>query len=56
MMSYKVGFSRFLGAAKQRLHFAAHSHHPWPDASFAAHQQARALGRRVAELALRLGR
>lgn len=24
-------YSRFLGAAPGRLHFAAHSHHPWPD-------------------------
>lgn len=33
-------FSRFLKADRKRLHFAAHSHHPWPDASFEAHQQA----------------
>ncbi|MGX1308467.1 kynureninase [Amorphus suaedae] len=26
-------FSRFLGAAPERLHLAAHSHHFWPDAS-----------------------
>ena len=26
-------FSRALGAAPDRLHFAAHSHHPWPDAT-----------------------
>jgi len=31
-------FSRFLGG--DRLHFAAHSHHPWPDVSFEAHQLA----------------
>ena len=36
----KQHFSRFLSAAPQRLHFAAHSHHPWPDASFAGHEQA----------------
>lgn len=24
-------YSRFLAAAPERLHFAAHSHHPWPD-------------------------
>lgn len=29
-----------LAAAPGRLHFAAHSHHPWPDVSFEAHQQA----------------
>ena len=33
-MSYKVLFSRALGAEPRRLHFAAHSHHLWPDASF----------------------
>jgi selenocysteine lyase/cysteine desulfurase len=27
-------FSRSLGADPERLHFAAHSHHLWPDASF----------------------
>ncbi|MDE2149910.1 MAG: aminotransferase [Gammaproteobacteria bacterium] len=37
--SIKAGFSRFL-ADRSRLHFAAHSHHPWPDVSFTAHQQA----------------
>jgi kynureninase len=30
-------FSRFLDANPGLLHFAAHSHHPWPDASRAAH-------------------
>ena len=39
-MNLQAHFSRFLGAAPGRLHFAAHSHHPWPDASFEAHQQA----------------
>ncbi|MEO8361545.1 MAG: aminotransferase, partial [Vicinamibacteria bacterium] len=24
-------YSRFLSASPGRLHFAAHSHHPWPD-------------------------
>jgi kynureninase len=38
--SWKEHFSRFAGAAPGRLHFAAHSHHPWPDASFDAQQQA----------------
>ncbi len=33
-MSFKQLFSRSLGAAPQRLHMAAHSHHLWPDASF----------------------
>jgi selenocysteine lyase/cysteine desulfurase len=27
----KAHYSRFLGADPERLHFAAHSHHPWPD-------------------------
>jgi len=30
-------FSRFRDANPGRLHFAAHSHHPWPDATEAAH-------------------
>lgn len=36
----KPHFSRSLLAAPGRLHAAAHSHHPWPDVSFAAHQRA----------------
>lgn len=32
-MSFKHLFSRSLTAAPDRLHFAAHSHHLWPDAS-----------------------
>ncbi len=36
----KAHFSRFLGSEPTRLHAAAHSHHPWPDVTFAAHQQA----------------
>jgi selenocysteine lyase/cysteine desulfurase len=32
-------FSRFRAANPGRLHFAAHSHHPWPDATEAAHAQ-----------------
>ncbi|HEY1088636.1 MAG TPA: hypothetical protein VGE37_13115, partial [Archangium sp.] len=39
-MSWKDGFRRFLDADSERLHFAAHSHHLWPDVSFEAHQQA----------------
>ena len=39
-MSHKSLFSRALSAAPERLHFAAHSHHLWPDASFEAQQQA----------------
>lgn len=39
-MNLKPGFSRFLDANPERLHFAAHSHHPWPDVTFDAHVQA----------------
>jgi kynureninase len=37
---YARGFSRFLDAVPGRLHVAAHSHHPWPDVTFDAHQAA----------------
>ena len=33
-MSFKGLFSRSLSADPDRLHFAAHSHHLWPDASY----------------------
>ncbi|RYY32692.1 MAG: class V aminotransferase, partial [Sphingomonadales bacterium] len=33
-MTYKHLFQRALAAAPERLHFAAHSHHLWPDASY----------------------
>jgi kynureninase len=39
-VSYKPHFRRALEAAPERLHFAAHSHHLWPDVSFDAHAQA----------------
>ncbi|HEY7705339.1 MAG TPA: aminotransferase class V-fold PLP-dependent enzyme [Acidimicrobiia bacterium] len=35
-----AGFTRFREAAPDRLHFAAHSHHPWPDVAHAGHQAA----------------
>ncbi len=35
-MSFKPLFSRFLAAAPERLHLAAHSHHLWPDTVFDA--------------------
>jgi selenocysteine lyase/cysteine desulfurase len=38
--SYKQLFSRALAAAPGRLHFAAHSHHLWPDATYEAHMRA----------------
>jgi kynureninase len=40
MTSYAAHFGRFLGAVPGRLHAAAHSHHPWPDVTFDAQQQA----------------
>lgn len=39
-MSYQHLFSRALAAAPDRLHFAAHSHHLWPDASWDGHAEA----------------
>jgi kynureninase len=39
-MAWKDGFRRSLEADPERLHFAAHSHHLWPDASFEGHQRA----------------
>lgn len=40
MTSYKHLFQRALAAAPDRLHFAAHSHHLWPDASWLGQQAA----------------
>jgi selenocysteine lyase/cysteine desulfurase len=39
-LSFKGLFSRSLNADLGRLHFASHSHHLWPDASFDGHMQA----------------
>ncbi|MFT4911466.1 MAG: selenocysteine lyase/cysteine desulfurase [Brevundimonas sp.] len=39
-MSHKPLFSRALSLDPDRLHFAAHSHHLWPDASFDGHIRA----------------
>jgi selenocysteine lyase/cysteine desulfurase len=39
-LSFKALFSRSLSADPDRLHFAAHSHHLWPDASFDGHAEA----------------
>ncbi|ODP37314.1 class V aminotransferase [Sphingomonas turrisvirgatae] len=39
-MSFKHLFQRSLAAAPDRLHFAAHSHHLWPDASWLGQQAA----------------
>ena len=40
MSHLKADFARFLQSDPDRLHFAAHSHHPWPDVSYEAHRQA----------------
>ncbi|MFN4312433.1 MAG: aminotransferase class V-fold PLP-dependent enzyme [Ferrovibrio sp.] len=40
MLDLKSHFSRFSSSDPQRLHFAAHSHHPWPDVSREAHMRA----------------
>lgn len=40
MLDLRSHFSRFLNAEPKRLHFAAHSHHPWPDVTRDAHLQA----------------
>lgn len=40
MSHLKRDFARFLQSDPDRLHFAAHSHHPWPDVSYEAHRQA----------------
>ena len=39
-VSHKPHFRRALDADPERLHFAAHSHHLWPDASFDGQIQA----------------
>ncbi|UUR07233.1 aminotransferase class V-fold PLP-dependent enzyme [Sphingomonas glaciei] len=48
-MSFKHLFSRSLGAAPGRLHVAAHSHHLWPDASFAGQVECWEDGARLAD-------
>lgn len=40
VVSYKRLFSRALASNPDRLHFAAHSHHLWPDASYGGHLEA----------------
>jgi selenocysteine lyase/cysteine desulfurase len=47
--SFKHLFSRALAAAPGRLHFAAHSHHLWPDASYEGHMAAWQDGVRLAD-------
>lgn len=40
MLDLRSNFSRFLNSEPERLHFAAHSHHPWPDVTRDAQMQA----------------
>lgn len=40
LLDLKRAFSRFISAAPERLHFAAHSHHYWPDVTLAAQERA----------------
>ncbi len=40
MLDLAAHFSGFLNGERGRLHFAAHSHHPWPDVTRAAQMQA----------------
>ncbi len=39
MRELKPGFAKSVGRPGAPLHFAAHSHHPWPDVTFAAQQE-----------------
>jgi selenocysteine lyase/cysteine desulfurase len=48
-LSFKPLFSRSVAAAPERLHFAAHSHHLWPDAAFEGHSQAAEDAARLAD-------
>ena len=38
-MTFKPLFSMSLGADPSRLHLASHSHHLWPDASYAGQRE-----------------
>ena len=49
-MNLKPHFSRFLQSDPDRLHFAAHSHHPWPDVSFEAQKRCWLDAARLAQL------
>jgi len=48
-LNFKALFSRSLGADPARLHFAAHSHHLWPDAAFEGHAQSAEDAARLAD-------
>lgn len=36
---YNLSLNESLGGKSKSLHFAAHSHHPWPDCTLKAHEQ-----------------
>ena len=38
-MTHKAHFPRFFAARRSGMHFAAHSHHFWPDVTFEAQEQ-----------------
>ncbi|RYE04511.1 MAG: class V aminotransferase [Sphingomonadales bacterium] len=48
-LTYKRLFQRALAAAPERIHFAAHSHHLWPDASYVGQLAAWEDGVRLAD-------
>jgi selenocysteine lyase/cysteine desulfurase len=48
-MNWKPLFSRAVAADPDRLHFAAHSHHLWPDASYDGHMAAWDVAARLAD-------
>ena len=49
-LALKAHYSRFLAASPGRLHFAAHSHHPWPDVTRDAQIEAWDDAARLADL------
>jgi selenocysteine lyase/cysteine desulfurase len=48
-LSFKYLFSQSVAADPNRLHFAAHSHHLWPDAAFEGHAEAAEDAARLAD-------
>ncbi len=50
LLDHKKDFSRFIAGNAGVLHFAAHSHHFWPDVSYDAHMQAWLDAARAADL------
>jgi selenocysteine lyase/cysteine desulfurase len=49
MLDLGSAFRTFIDADPSRVHFAAHSHHYWPDAAFAGHARAVADAARLAD-------